>query len=141
MLLLTSGLSLLTTYTSMGMNFYSDQALTPLGVGQAYVWLMSDDIRVRAVSLDLLSRAAPALDLQFSIMVTGPRPQVVAHPRIDAPSLIDFNTSWMSTVFGSYAIITDPMHHVLFLLHRNRPSTPSLMSSAHAPVLHLGGTR
>eukprot|EP00971_Amphidinium_carterae_P346089 6487349-Amphidinium_carterae.1 len=141
MLLLTSGLSLLSTYTNTGINFYSDQPLIPIGIGQAYVWVMSDDIRVRAVTLDMLSRAVPALDLQLSIMVTGPQPRVVAHPHIDVPRLIDFNTSWMSTVFGSYAIITDPMHHVLFLLHRRRPLTPSLRSSAHVPVLHLGGTR
>eukprot|EP00971_Amphidinium_carterae_P283081 5619868-Amphidinium_carterae.1 len=141
MLLLTSGLELMHTYTRTGINFYSNQALTPIGIGQAYVWVMSDDIRVRAVTLDMLIRAVPALDLQLSIMVTGPQPRVVNHPGIEVPRLTDFNTSWMSTVFGSYAIILDSMHHVLFLLHRNRPSTPPLRSSDHAPVLYLGGTR
>eukprot|EP00971_Amphidinium_carterae_P198969 3948415-Amphidinium_carterae.2 len=134
MLLLASGRELMHTYTRTGINFYSNQILTPIGIGQAYVWVMSDDIRVRAVSLDMLTRAVSALDLQLTIMVTGTQPRVVDHPRIEVPRLIDFNTSWMSTVFGSYAILTDPMHHVLFLLHRNRPSTPSLRSSAHEVI-------
>eukprot|EP00971_Amphidinium_carterae_P012826 252730-Amphidinium_carterae.1 len=129
------------TYTRTGINFYSNQLLTPIGVGQAYVWVMSDDIRVRAVSLDMLTRAISALDLHLTIMGTGPQPRVVSHPRIEAPRLTDFNTSWMSTVFGSYAILADPLHHVLFLLHRKRPSTPTLKFSDRAPVLHLGGTR
>eukprot|EP00971_Amphidinium_carterae_P328631 6460613-Amphidinium_carterae.2 len=141
MLLLVSGLEFMSTYTRTGINFYSNQVLTPIGIGQAYVWVMSDDIRVRAVSLDMLTRAASALGLHLSIMVTGTQPRVVDHPRIEVPRLTDFNTSWMRTVFGSYAIITDSMHHVLFLLHRNRPSTLPLRSSAHVPVLHLGGTR
>eukprot|EP00971_Amphidinium_carterae_P172603 3421488-Amphidinium_carterae.1 len=102
---------------------------------------MSDDIRVCAVSLDMLTRAISALDLHLTIMVTGPQPRVVSHPRIEAPRLTDFNTSWMSTVFGSYAILVDPLHHVLFLLHRKRPSTPTLKFSDRASVLHLGGTR
>eukprot|EP00971_Amphidinium_carterae_P217727 4322210-Amphidinium_carterae.1 len=43
MLLLASGRELMHTYTRTGINFYSNQILTPIGIGQAYVWVMSDD--------------------------------------------------------------------------------------------------